>query len=80
MLEYMKSNVTYSHEHGELCVFQLLVGRQKHRDIVPYNQATVVQVPKPPPYTSQLNLKRRRQQQQRKQQAEVWSRRNNQLW
>ncbi|XP_047197228.1 sperm flagellar protein 2 [Hippoglossus stenolepis] len=49
---------------------KLLVGRQKHSDIVPYNQANVVQVPKPPPYTSQLNLKRRRQQQQRKQQAE----------
>ncbi|XP_074493462.1 sperm flagellar protein 2 isoform X1 [Sebastes fasciatus] len=31
-------------------------------------QSTTVQVPKPPPYTSQLNLKRRQQQQQRREQ------------
>ncbi|XP_062240685.1 sperm flagellar protein 2 [Platichthys flesus] len=48
---------------------KMLVCHQKQSDILPYNHATVVQVPKPPPYTSQLNLKRRRQQ-QRKQQAE----------
>uniref|UniRef100_A0A8C4NY60 Calponin-homology (CH) domain-containing protein n=1 Tax=Dicentrarchus labrax TaxID=13489 RepID=A0A8C4NY60_DICLA len=38
----------------------------KHNDIMTYNQAPIVQVPKPPPYTSQLNLKRRQQQQKRR--------------
>ncbi|XP_071339395.1 sperm flagellar protein 2 [Trachinotus anak] len=46
--------------------------RQKYNGIMPCNQATIVQVPKPPPYTSQLNLRKRQQQQQRrKQQAQV---------
>ncbi|KAM6943903.1 sperm flagellar protein 2 [Lycodopsis pacificus] len=39
----------------------LWVCRQKHNDVMTCNQATIVQVPKPPPYTSQLNLKRRQQ-------------------
>ncbi|XP_054467241.1 sperm flagellar protein 2 [Anoplopoma fimbria] len=47
---------------------KLRVSRQKHNDIMTGNQATTVQVPKPPPYTSQLNLKRRQQQQQRREQ------------
>ncbi|XP_068559691.1 sperm flagellar protein 2 isoform X2 [Cebidichthys violaceus] len=44
--------------------------RQKHNNVMPCNQATIVQVPKPPPYTSQLNLKRRQQQQQQQQQQQ----------
>ncbi|XP_035847372.1 sperm flagellar protein 2 isoform X6 [Sander lucioperca] len=42
--------------------------RQKHNDIMSCNQATTFQVPRPPPYTSQLNLKKRQQQQQRREQ------------
>ncbi|XP_070819976.1 sperm flagellar protein 2 [Chaetodon trifascialis] len=38
----------------------------KHNDIMTCNQATIVQVPKPPPYTSQLSRKRRQHQQQRR--------------
>ncbi|KAK9523304.1 hypothetical protein VZT92_019705 [Zoarces viviparus] len=49
----------------------LRVCRQKHNDIMTCNQATIVQVPKPPPYTSQLNLKRRQQQQRREQQVQT---------
>lgn len=46
--------------------------------ITTYKQATIFQVPKPPPYTSQFNLKRTQHQQQRKaQEAQVWSRLNN---
>ncbi|KAF3851301.1 hypothetical protein F7725_013073 [Dissostichus mawsoni] len=37
---------------------KLLVSRQKQKRIITCNQAATVQVPKPPPYTSQLNLKR----------------------
>uniref|UniRef100_A0A8C2X979 Calponin-homology (CH) domain-containing protein n=1 Tax=Cyclopterus lumpus TaxID=8103 RepID=A0A8C2X979_CYCLU len=47
---------------GELVMLQLRVCRQKQNDIRTFNQATIVQVPKPPPYTSQLHLKRRQQQ------------------
>uniref|UniRef100_A0A3B4YRE5 Sperm flagellar 2 n=1 Tax=Seriola lalandi dorsalis TaxID=1841481 RepID=A0A3B4YRE5_SERLL len=48
--------------------------RQKYNGIMPCNQANIVQVPKPPPYTSQLNLRKRQQQQQRrKHQAQVGS-------
>ncbi|XP_044053847.1 sperm flagellar protein 2 isoform X2 [Siniperca chuatsi] len=51
---------------------KLRVCRQKHNDIMTCIQATIVQVPKPPPYTSQLNLKRRQHQQQRRtQQAQM---------
>ncbi|XP_038559482.1 LOW QUALITY PROTEIN: sperm flagellar protein 2 [Micropterus salmoides] len=50
---------------------KLQVRRQKHNDIMTYNQAAIVQVPKPPPYTSQINLKRRQQQQRRTQQAQL---------
>ncbi|XP_070760798.1 sperm flagellar protein 2 [Enoplosus armatus] len=51
---------------------KLRVCRQKHNDNMTCNQATIVQVPKPPPYTSQLNLKRRQHQQQRRaQQAQT---------
>lgn len=60
--------------HSTEFVLQLQVRRQKHNDIMTYNQAAIVQVPKPPPYTSQINLKRRQQQQRRTQQAQVWSR------
>ncbi|XP_031712132.1 sperm flagellar protein 2 isoform X3 [Anarrhichthys ocellatus] len=49
----------------------LRVCRQKHNDVMTCNQATIVQVPKPPPYTSQLNLKRRQQQQRREQQVQT---------
>ncbi|KAI3372718.1 hypothetical protein L3Q82_023179 [Scortum barcoo] len=46
--------------------------RQKQNDIMTSNKATIVQVPKPPPYTSQLNLKKRQHQQQRRaQQAQT---------
>ncbi|XP_041793355.1 sperm flagellar protein 2 [Chelmon rostratus] len=45
---------------------KLQVCHWKHNDIMTCNQATTVQVPKPPPYTSQLNLKRRQHQQQRR--------------
>lgn len=78
MTEYMKTTTaTGSDEHWELCVLQLRMSHQKYNGIMPYNQTTVVQVPKPPPYTSQLNLKKRQQQQQRReQQAQVWSRLN----
>ncbi|KAM9360630.1 sperm flagellar protein 2 [Symphorus nematophorus] len=45
---------------------------KKHNDIMTCNQSTFVQVPKPPPYTSQLNLKRRQHQEQRRaQQAQM---------
>ncbi|KAM8886989.1 sperm flagellar protein 2 isoform 2-T2 [Spinachia spinachia] len=47
---------------------ELRVGRQKHNDTLTCNQDAIVQVPKPPPYTSQINLKRRQQQQQRREQ------------
>ncbi|XP_056275444.1 LOW QUALITY PROTEIN: sperm flagellar protein 2-like [Pseudoliparis swirei] len=47
---------------------KLRVCRQKHNDIRTFNQSTIVQVPKPPPYTAQLHLKRRQQQQQRREQ------------
>uniref|UniRef100_A0A4W6C6C9 Sperm flagellar 2 n=1 Tax=Lates calcarifer TaxID=8187 RepID=A0A4W6C6C9_LATCA len=47
---------------------KLRMSHQKYNGIMPYNQTTVVQVPKPPPYTSQLNLKKRQQQQQRREQ------------
>ncbi|XP_037337699.2 sperm flagellar protein 2 [Pungitius pungitius] len=47
---------------------ELRVCRQKHNDTMTCNQGTIVQVPKPPPYTSQFNLKRRQQQQQRREQ------------
>uniref|UniRef100_UPI0037E8F8BE sperm flagellar protein 2 n=1 Tax=Semicossyphus pulcher TaxID=241346 RepID=UPI0037E8F8BE len=47
---------------------KLRVCRQKHNGIMSYNQAAIVQVPKPPPYTSQLNLKKRQHQQQRREQ------------
>ncbi|KAK5870948.1 hypothetical protein PBY51_003853 [Eleginops maclovinus] len=47
---------------------KLLVFRQKQKHIMTCNQATNVQVPKPPAYTSQFNLKRRHQQQHRKEQ------------
>ncbi|XP_059193847.1 sperm flagellar protein 2 isoform X2 [Centropristis striata] len=50
---------------------KLRMCRQKHNDITS-NQVAMVQVPKPPPYTSQLNLKKRqRQQQRREQQAQT---------
>ncbi|XP_032371507.1 sperm flagellar protein 2 isoform X2 [Etheostoma spectabile] len=41
---------------------------QKHNDFMSYDQATTFQVPRPPPYTLQLNLKKRQQQQQRREQ------------
>ncbi|XP_033476469.2 sperm flagellar protein 2 [Epinephelus lanceolatus] len=44
------------------------VCHEKHNGIMTHTQATFVQVPKPPPYTSQLNLKRRQQQKQRREQ------------
>ncbi|XP_023257460.1 sperm flagellar protein 2-like [Seriola lalandi dorsalis] len=51
---------------------KLQMYRQKYNGIMPCNQANIVQVPKPPPYTSQLNLRKRQQQQQRrKHQAQV---------
>ncbi|XP_041643683.1 sperm flagellar protein 2 isoform X2 [Cheilinus undulatus] len=50
---------------------KLQVRRQKGKGIVTNNQAAIVQVPRPPPYSSQLNLKKRQQQQQcREQQAQ----------
>lgn len=77
MMEYVKTHATDSGEHGKLCVLQLRMCHQKYIGIVPCNQATIVHVPKPPPYTSQLQLKKRQQQQQRrKHQAQVWSRLN----
>ncbi|KAM9858603.1 sperm flagellar protein 2 [Aulostomus maculatus] len=42
------------------------VYRQKHNDIMPCYQGAVVQMPKPPPYTSLLNIKKRQQQQRRR--------------
>uniref|UniRef100_A0A7N6BY34 Calponin-homology (CH) domain-containing protein n=1 Tax=Anabas testudineus TaxID=64144 RepID=A0A7N6BY34_ANATE len=52
---------------------KLRLGRRKNTGIMPFNQATVIQVPKPPSYTSQFSLKKRLQQQQqrRQQQAQV---------
>ncbi|KAK5932266.1 hypothetical protein CgunFtcFv8_003985 [Champsocephalus gunnari] len=47
---------------------KLLVSREKQKRIITCNLAATVQVPKPPPYTSQLNLKRRQQQHQRHEQ------------
>ncbi|KAL6113966.1 spef2 [Pungitius sinensis] len=47
---------------------ELRVCRQKHNDTMTCNQGPIVQVPKPPPYTSEFNLKRRQQQQQRREQ------------
>ncbi|XP_019954652.1 sperm flagellar protein 2 isoform X2 [Paralichthys olivaceus] len=45
--------------------------RQKHSGNLTYNHATVMPVPKPPPYASQLNIKTRRQHQQCTQQAQA---------
>uniref|UniRef100_A0A3Q3FE34 Sperm flagellar 2 n=1 Tax=Labrus bergylta TaxID=56723 RepID=A0A3Q3FE34_9LABR len=42
---------------------KLRMCRQKHNGTMTYNQAAIVQVPRPPPYTSQLNLKKRQRQQ-----------------
>nr|XP_040051942.1 sperm flagellar protein 2 isoform X2 [Gasterosteus aculeatus aculeatus] len=47
---------------------ELRVCRQKYSDAMTCNQGAIVQVPKPPPYTSKFNLKRRQQQQQRREQ------------
>ncbi|XP_060894635.1 sperm flagellar protein 2 [Labrus mixtus] len=47
---------------------KLRMCRQKHNGTMTYNQAAIVQVPRPPPYTSQLNLKKRQRQQQRREQ------------
>ncbi|XP_067469766.1 sperm flagellar protein 2 [Thunnus thynnus] len=47
---------------------KLRVCRQKHNDIMTRNQASIVRVPKPPPYTSLINLKKRQQQQRRREQ------------
>ncbi|XP_034548605.1 sperm flagellar protein 2 isoform X2 [Notolabrus celidotus] len=44
--------------------------RKKHNSIMTYKQAAIVQVPRPPPYTSQLDLKKRHQLQRREQQAQ----------
>ncbi|KAM7391379.1 hypothetical protein PAMP_022074 [Pampus punctatissimus] len=55
-------------DNGELCMLQLRVCRQKHNDIMTRNQATIVQMPNPPPYTSLLNLKKRQQLQRRREQ------------
>ncbi|XP_034728689.1 sperm flagellar protein 2 isoform X2 [Etheostoma cragini] len=41
---------------------------QKHKEIMSCDQATTFQVPRPPPYTLQLNLKKRQQQHQRREQ------------
>ncbi|KAM7019131.1 sperm flagellar protein 2 [Tautogolabrus adspersus] len=46
---------------------KLRMCRQKPNGTVTYNQA-IVQVPRPPPYTSQLNLKKRQRQQQHREQ------------
>lgn len=56
----------------KLFMLQLLVSREKQKRIITCNLAATVQVPKPPPYTSQFNLKRRQQQHQRhEQEAQV---------
>ncbi|KAM7415966.1 hypothetical protein PAMA_018166 [Pampus argenteus] len=47
---------------------KLRVCRQKHNDVMTRNQATVVQMPNPPPYASLLNLKKRQQLQRRREQ------------
>lgn len=60
--------------HSELCMLllQLQAFHQKHKGMT-FNQTTYMQVPKPPPYISQLSLKKRQQQQKRKElQAQVW--------
>ncbi|XP_040898495.1 sperm flagellar protein 2 [Toxotes jaculatrix] len=51
-------------EKGMKNIEKVQMCRLKYNGIMPCNQATIVQVPNPPPYTSQLNLKKRRQQQQ----------------
>ncbi|CAK6950682.1 sperm flagellar protein 2 [Scomber scombrus] len=45
--------------------------RQKHNDIMTRNQAAIIHVPKPPPYTSLLNLKKKQQQQQRRREQQA---------
>ncbi|KAK2837810.1 hypothetical protein Q5P01_015022 [Channa striata] len=47
---------------------ELQMSRQKYSGIMPLKQAGVVQVPKPPSHTLQLNLKKRLQKQHRRQQ------------
>ncbi|XP_026198060.1 sperm flagellar protein 2 isoform X2 [Anabas testudineus] len=50
---------------------KLRLGRRKNTGIMPFNQATVIQVPKPPSYTSQFSLKKRLQQQQQRRQQQA---------
>lgn len=69
MMKWRETNVTDIVHHGELCMLQMKICPQKHDSMT---QATTVHVPKPPPYTSLLNIKRRQKQQQlREQQAQV---------
>lgn len=57
---------------GELCILQQRLCRQKHNDIMTRNQTAIVYAPKPPPYTSLLNLKKKQQQLRRREhQAQV---------
>uniref|UniRef100_A0A3Q0RAG0 Calponin-homology (CH) domain-containing protein n=1 Tax=Amphilophus citrinellus TaxID=61819 RepID=A0A3Q0RAG0_AMPCI len=62
---YSHKDLQYHIENGELCMLQLQAFHQRHKGMT-FNQVTNIQVPKPPPYTSQLSLKKRQQQQKRK--------------
>lgn len=65
-------NKVWDTYYSELCMLQLQAFHQKHKGMT-FTQTTYMQVPKPPPYISQLSLKKRQQQQKRKeQQAQVW--------
>lgn len=65
-------NKVWDTYYSELCMLQLQAFHQKHKGMT-FNQTTYMQVPKPPPYISQLSLKKRQQQQKCKErQAQVW--------
>ncbi|XP_029019066.1 sperm flagellar protein 2 isoform X3 [Betta splendens] len=51
---------------------KLRLSRQRHNGIMPFNPATIIQVPKPPSYTSKFSLKKTQQeQQQQRRQSQV---------
>ncbi|XP_069563848.1 sperm flagellar protein 2 [Brachyistius frenatus] len=59
-----KTELKVSHENRMTNINKQHVCHQKHN--MTWNQATNVQVPRPPPYSSQLSRKKRQQQQQRR--------------
>lgn len=60
-----KRQVKVQNEKRLRNIDKLQAFHQRHKGMT-FNQVTNIQVPKPPPYTSQLSLKKRQQQQQKR--------------